>query len=85
MLFKKGCDTMETQTIPLRTPLMHEIEASLQELSLSWEEFLDHALQSVRQKQELAIAIEELKEMERTGDYGKSYTDVDLMMKELLE
>lgn len=76
---------MEKQTIPLSSTLMKEIEASLQDLGLSWEEFLNHALHSVQRKKELAIAIEELDEMERTGNYGKAYTDVDQMMKELLK
>lgn len=76
---------VENIHVPVTTQLKNDIETCLQELNLSWEEFLQGSLENILRNKEIEQAVSELREMERSGDYGKGYTDVDLMMKELLE
>lgn len=57
--------TVEKSSISLSTHLKN----CLQDSELSWETFIDNTLHSIHSKQELALAIGELEEMERTGNW----------------
>lgn len=75
---------METLTIPVSSLLKNELETCLHELNITWEEFLEGSLHTFIKNKRLEAGFDEYKKMEETGDFGKGYTVIDLLMKDLL-
>lgn len=76
---------MEQVTISLSPDIKAHGEEILAKTGLTWTDLLEEAI-SLRQPNEDSLeALAEVEEMIRTGNYGKTYTDVDLMMREILQ
>lgn len=69
----------------LNTEVKAAGEEILAKTGLTWSDLLEEAICLREPNEESKEALEEVEEMIRTGNYGKTYTDVDLMMKEILE
>lgn len=60
-------------------------ENYLLKTGLTWGQLLEEVISLRELNQDSLEAIEEIETMIHLGDYGKTYNDVDLMMKEILQ
>lgn len=71
-------------TISLDKNIKEYAESLLKRTGLSWTNLLEEAIALREPQGDSLEALKEVEEMIKTGDYGKTYDDVDLMMKEIL-
>ncbi len=78
-----------TVTFSLDKALKEKAETYFQSIGFSLETYLESCVRNTiidhEPNAETILALQECEEMIRTGNYGKTYTDVDEMMRDILE